>query len=127
MNEDRIFKHVLSSSIYANTYKLLKKGGNNMKTKKRKMNMYQYGSTVGAAHFPTFKISGSDQKHMLPRPVVNSRPGNFGHTMLNKHLWLNYLAKEVEYHTFEFLKNDDTLKSAQILSECNKCKFIVPH
>ena len=97
-----------------------------MRTKKRKMHMYQYGSTVGAAHFPLFKIYPSDTNHMLPRPVVGCRPGNFGYNVLQNMYWLKYLAKLIERRTLEYLQNLQNEKNDYILKKVNFCKLIVP-
>ena len=70
METDAIFKYVLSSNNYEDTYKILKKGGNAMKTKKRNLHMFQYRGTIGPAKFPLFITSASTKNHMLPRPVV---------------------------------------------------------
>ena len=60
------------------------------------MKMYQFGGTIGASRYSKFrKITGAGinteelKLSMLPRPVVKSRPGKFGHTMLNYSPWIN--------------------------------------
>ena len=126
MENDAIFKYVLSSNNYEDTYKILKKGGNGMKTKKRNLHMYQYGGTIGPAHFPLFMKSASTKNHMLPRPVVSCRPGNYGHSLLNSQEWLRRLSFTVERYNLEFLENLNSKKSRDILMLAKKCKSIVP-
>ena len=66
------------------------------------MTMYQFGGTIGWAQTPFYMRDNSNQNHMLPRPVVSCRPGNFGYLLLNEENWLRYLSKIVEIHTLNF-------------------------
>ena len=88
--------------------------------------MFQYGGTIGPAKFPLFITSASTKNHMLPRPVVPCRPGNYGHTLLNNKEWLRRLSFTVERYTLEFLENLNSKKSREILKITKKCKSIVP-
>ena len=51
-----------------------------MKTKVRGVRMHMYGGTIGRSQYPKY-IDGLKSK-MLPRPVVNSRPGNKGYALM---------------------------------------------
>ena len=86
-----------------------------MYTKKRNMKMYQFGGTIGASRYPKFwKFSSVVTKvdemkfSILPRPVVKSRPGQFGHTMLHHTSWINKLIGDISDKVVEFLLAFDT-------------------
>ena len=87
------------------TYNLLCAGGNRIKTRKRNLVMFQYGGTIGPARYPTFVHTIDPHcRHMLPRPVVKSRPGKLGWRLLSTSLWMKKLCADIEYLTIEFLK-----------------------
>ena len=71
------YSQILDKSESEMTYKLLCSGGIRIRTKRRNMVMFQFGGTVGPSQFPTFSLQREDDDiwHMLPRPVVKSRPG----------------------------------------------------
>ena len=71
------YSQILDKSESEMTYKLLCSGGIRIQTKRRNMVMFQFGGTIGPSQFPTFSLQSEDEdtRHMLPRPVVKSRPG----------------------------------------------------
>ena len=54
---------MLSNCMKELSYRMLCLGGNNIFTKKREINMYQYGGTIGPAKYPTFNFVG-EEKYM---------------------------------------------------------------
>jgi len=109
------------------TYNLLSAGGNRIQTRKRNMVMFQYGGTIGPAKYPTFVHRADPQyHHMLPRPVVKSRPGKIGWRLLSKSLWLKKLCVDIEYLTIKFLKGQKSQTSEILLQHIEFCKNNVP-
>ena len=109
------------------SYNLLCAGGNRIKTRKRNLVMFQYGGTIGPARYPTFVHSTDPHHcHMLPRPVVKSRPGNLGWRLLLTLLWLKKLCADIEYLTIEFLKRQKSHTSEIMLRHIEFCKNNVP-
>ena len=107
-------------------YKFLCTGGNRIRTKTRNMVMFQYGGTVGPSQFPTFSLSHEESRHMLPRPVVKSRPGNPGYKLMREGTWLKHLCKDIEILTINHLRTINTQTSEQILKHIEFCKKVVP-
>ena len=107
-------------------YNILCFGGNRLVTKKRRVVMYQYGSTIGAAHYPLFWNVKSNKHSMLPRPVVNSRPGNVGSLIMRSSRWFRNLCKDLELITIQYLEEEDSEYSRQIRRHTIACKSIVP-
>ena len=78
-----------------------------MRTKSRgEINMYCVGSTIGAARYPRFFNPVSKTNSMLPRPVVNSRPGGLSFTLYQKP-WFKEMAKIMENCLFSHLNSLD--------------------
>ena len=91
------------------TYKLLSAGGTRLRTSKRVQVMFQYGGTIGPARYPTFVSSNKlNKKHMLPRPVVKSRPYQLGHILMTKCTWLIKLCQHVESLTLNYLQENES-------------------
>ena len=88
--------------------------------------MYQFGGTIGWSQTPFYMRENCNLNHMLPRPVVSCRPGNFGHLLLNEDNWLRYLSQIVECHTLYLLKDDNKSMSREILEKTKVCKKIIP-
>ena len=90
--------------------------------------MFQWGGTVGPSRFPTFALKDEheDTRHMLPRPVVKSRPGNLGHKLMNTNIWLKSLCKDIETLTMNHLINQKTQTSEKILRHIDFCKKTLP-
>ena len=126
METDTKLKYFWSKQNYMEGLKLLKQGGIRMKTKKRNVTMYQFGGTIGWAQTPFYRKHMSQKNHMLPRPVVSCRPGNFGHILLNQSNWIYHLAKLVEKYTLYFFKNDNYFWSKIIMNKTKVCKRIIP-
>ena len=129
---DACYEQVLSKEYYKKSIIILCKGGTRMKTKKRMMTMYQFGGTIGAARYPLFLIEISDEKEpnkkfsMLPRPVVKSRPGECGHTILKYSKWLNYLVRDIASYVFQYLYELNNELSKKCLHIIKECKKIIP-
>ena len=109
------------------TYRLLCAGGSRIVTKVRKLPMFQYGGTVGPARYPMFSTKDNLKKlHMLPRPVVKSRPGQIGWKIMKTCTWLNDLCKDIEMLVIESLTAQKTQKSESILKHINYSKAMLP-
>ena len=70
-------------------------GGVRFKTAKRNRTIKKFGSTIGAARYPMFINPRNEKKRMLPRPVVNSRPGKIGSCIMTTNLWLRHLVHDI--------------------------------
>ena len=91
------------------TYKLLSAGGTRLRTSKSVQVIFQYGGTIGPARYPTFVSSDKlNKKHMLPRPVVKSRPYQLGHFLMTKCTWLIKLCQHVESLTLNYLQENES-------------------
>ena len=97
------YSGLLSSQNYTIGYKILCAGRTRIKTWKRNLLMFQYGSTIGPARYPFFINLKTKSNSMLPRPVVRSRPGNFGHLVMNACAWLIHLCRYVESIAIQLL------------------------
>ena len=64
--------------------------------------MHQYGGTIGTSRLPIYRLSGCDKNHMLPRPVVSCRPGQYGYHIMNYSSWFKELVHDVEHITLKF-------------------------
>ena len=119
---------ILDKSETEMTYKLLCSGGIRIRTARRNMVMFQFGGTVGPSQFPTFalKHEHEDTQHMLPRPVVKSRPGNLGYKLMNTSIWLKSLCKDIETLTINHLINQKTQTSENVLKHIEFCKKNIP-
>ena len=86
--------------------------------------MFQFGGTVGPSQFPTFSLQSEDEdtRHMLPRPVVKSRPGQLGYKIMNTSIWLKCLCKVIETLTINNLRNQKTQTSENVLKHIEFCK-----
>ena len=120
------YRQLLNTMESKMTYKMLCCGGNRIKTKTRNMVMFQYGGTVGPSQFPTFSFKHEEDRHMLPRPVVKSRPGNIGHKLMTESTWLKHLCKDIERLTINHLRSIKNQTSDYILKQIEFCKNIVP-
>ena len=65
---------------YQETLASLIRVGEYMKTKKRKVAMYCFGSTIACTQFPKFSYKGRPQ--ILPRPYNSYKPGTNGYTLI---------------------------------------------
>ena len=87
--------------------------------------MYQYRSTIGPSRWPIYVLSHKpDKKHMLPRPVVKTRPGWLGHTILNTCKWLQKVCKDIELLTLEHLQQQQTQTSEKLLKQIDFVKTV---
>ena len=122
------YSQILDKSESEMTYKLLCSGGIRIRTKQRNMVMFQFGGTVGPSQFPTFSLQREDEdtRHMLPRPVVKSRPGQLGYKIMNTSIWLKCLCKDIETLTINHLRNQKTQTSENVLKHIEFCKKIIP-
>jgi hypothetical protein len=88
--------------------------------------MYQYGGTIGASRYPRFYDSALSKISMLPRPVVNSRPGNIGHRLMHNCMWNKNIVKHVEYLTLQHLITDKSETSLMIRQHVRQSKNLIP-
>ena len=89
--------------------------------------MFQYGGTIGPAQYPTYKTDlSTDQKHMLPRPVVKSRPGQLGHRIMNKCQWLVAFCKDVEKFTVQHLFQHRSQSTESVWNHIQASKRLIP-
>ena len=89
-------------------------GGNKLYTKKRELSMYQYGGTIGPARYPTYELGTDGIKHMMPRPVVKSRPHRFGNKLMTECKWLIELIQDIETLTLKHIAEDTSPTSVMI-------------
>ena len=109
------------------TYKILCAGGSRIITKVRKVPMFQYGGTVGPAQHPTFSLKDTlEKQHMLPCPVVKSRPGQIGWKVMKTCTWLHDLCKDIEMLIIDTLIVQKTQKSESILNHIKFSKMMIP-
>ena len=123
------YSNILNKSETEMTYKLLCSGGVRIRTKKRNLVMYQWGGTIGPSRFPTFALKHEDEdtRHMLPRPVVKSRPGYLGHKLMTTSIWLQSLCKDIETLTINHFRNQKTQTSEKVLKHIGFCKKNIPN
>ena len=74
LNKEKTYYKALPKNEYTNSFKWIEKCGNNCKTRRRVLKMYQYGGTIGYSRYPLFRIPGCEKFCMLPRPVVKIIP-----------------------------------------------------
>ena len=106
------------------SFEIFQKSGTKMETEKRKTQMFLFGGTIGWSRTPMFKIGISEKNHMLPRPVVSCRPGNYGCILTHSDNWLKQLTNIIQNLTIDFLKTDKSKKSKEVLELTKKCKEI---
>ena len=129
---EKSYNVCLSITNYKISVRNLCKGGSQMYTKKRNMNMYQFGGTIGASRYPKFRriIFGGKKKvlkySMLPRPVVKSRPGQFGHTILNNTPWIKELVGDISKAVNDYLLDAKTVMNSKCLQEIRQSVDIIP-
>ena len=121
-----IISNFLSKKRYRVAFEIFQNSGTKMQTKKRRTQMYLFGGTIGWSRTPMFKICNSEKRHMLPRPVVACRPGNYGYLLTHSDNWLKKLTIIIQDLTIDFLKKDSSEKSKEVLVLTKKCKEIVP-
>ena len=126
------YRSSLSKANYKVSVGSICQGGTRMKTKKRKMVMYQFGGTIGASRYPLFLKNETDLKghssnfSMLPRPVVKSRPGEYGHTIMNHTPWLKKLVGDISAVVQKFLFQLNSGNSENCIQVIEKTLQIVP-
>ena len=108
-----------------NTYKLLVKGGTRMKTKKRKIVMYLYGSTIMGSRYPLFYCDGG--YHPLPGPYFPSKSDNYGYYILRR-LRFKTMVNEVEGLALHFLQDCYPIRcvAEDILLKVKMSKYLIP-
>ena len=104
----------------------LTKGGEYIKTAKRKIAVYCYGATITAAEFPKY-IDDEGNHHLLPRPYEKSKPGGIGFRLMMSS-WFKSFVKSVETTVLDFLHNyhDNKNEANEIISLMQQCKTVVP-
>ena len=112
-------------SNYINTYNYIKKGGTYMKTSKRKIPMYLFGSTIGATRYPLYM--DDDGYHNLPRPYTNFKPGSIGRSITDS-MWFCNFVEEVEDKVKYFLQHmyPDKKKAKLTLKLLDLSKRVIP-
>ena len=78
------------------------KNGVYWKTKKRKVGMYLYGSTITATRYPKFIHKGKE--YVLPRPYETSKPTQNCDTVFPKNHILKNLIVEIEKIVIHYLQ-----------------------
>ena len=96
-----------------------------IRTKSRgQINMFCLGSTIGAARYPLFVNPLTSSNSMLPRPVVNSRPGGLSYVLFQTS-WFIELSKTVEKYLFDYLGSlESSDRTTRLLQSINFCKKI---
>ena len=116
----------LNQDNFLIAFQILCYGGSSIKTKKRNMQMYQYGGTIGSSQCPFFQDSNNGHNQMLPRPVISCRPGKYGHRLMTSCLWFRSLVADVQDITMTFLKEDTSVRSKEVLEITKKCLQFMP-
>lgn len=117
---------MFSNEYVKNTYNLLCASGNKIKTGKRNQIMYQYGGTIGPSQFPTYLHLPGKTVHMLPIPVVKSRPHRLGHRIMNNNCWLQELVSDIKIYTLNHLEEGKSPTSAIVLHHVLSSKQLIP-
>ena len=122
------YDNALQINRFQITMNQVKKGGVKTSTKKRVLNMWQYGGTIGPARYPKYLRDVNIPRYsMLPRPVTLSRPGEMGHTIMTYSHWLQHLVTDVEELTLQFLaKMTNTNFSTTVMKHVTFSKNNVP-
>ena len=105
-DSSKSYYYYLHSSRYKEFFKEICKGESTMKTKVREVRMHMYGGTIGRSQYPKY-MDGSKTK-ILPRPDVNSHPGNKGHTLMKNTKWLYELTQDVSKMCIDHLVLQNT-------------------
>ena len=96
------------------------------------MKIYQFGGTIGASRYPKFRrviCAGNNnvlKYSMLPRPVVKSRPGQFGHTILNHTPWIKELIGDISNAVNDYLLGAKTVMHSNCLQEIRQSVDMIP-
>ena len=109
------------------TYLELTKGGEYIKTPKRKIAVYCYGATITAAEYPKY-IDKDGNHHLLPRPYEKSKPGGIGFNLMMS-CWFKSFVQSVESTVLDFLLNvhEERNEANKIISLMKQCKTVVPY
>ena len=121
-DKSKSYYNYLSLDNYEETFALLTSCAKQSSTEARKNKFYQFGSTLGSAKYPKFRVSSLEKiqkgkkewEPMLPRPVVCCRPNKLG-WHLQKQQWLIDLVSDIEKHTILYLK-----KNSQYIPHANE-------
>ena len=100
-HDSKFFSYFHQDS-FINTFSQLMKNGVYWKTKKRKVGMYLYGSTITATRYPKFIHEGKE--YVLPRPYKSSKSPHTSTGILPKNHVLKWLVKEIERIVIHFLQ-----------------------
>ena len=79
------------------------KNGLYLKTKKRKVGKYLYGTTIVATRYTNFFREGKE--YVLPRPYQHYKPGQDGNIILTNNHVLKYILKGIEFIVIFFLQS----------------------
>ena len=89
--------------------------------------MYQFGGSIEPSRYPTFSLRQEPKgRHMLPRQVVKSRPGQICYNMMKQCNWLRQLCKDTELLTIQHLNHQNSQMSEKILQHIYFCKKHIP-
>ena len=121
------FKSYFSQHNLKVTYTELTKGGEYIKTPKRKIAVYCYGATITAAEYPKY-IDDDGNHHLLPRPYEKCKPGGCGFELMMSS-WFKSFVQSVEKSVISFLTNfhEDKVEANKILVLMDKCRTVVPY
>ena len=126
LNHDTSYHSYFSETCFFQTFQILSKGGTRMTTKKRKVPMYLFGSTIMGTRFPIYFEDGGF--HPLPRPYGPFKPGNLGYTLSRK-FWFMKFVEDIEGVTIYFLiyLYPNKKIANDILMKIQIAKTIIPH
>ena len=122
------YDNALHINKFEMTMNQVKKGGVKTSTKKRELNMWKYGGTIGPARCPKYLQNVNIPRYsMLPRPFTLSCPDEMGHTIMTYSHWLKHLVTDVEELTLQFLsKMIDTKFATNVMKHVTFSKNNVP-
>ena len=117
--------NIWSILTYTETYSTIKKGGTYMRKNQRKVSLYLFGSTIGAAKFPLY-FDGITY-HTLPRPYANYKPNSLGRQIIDS-TWFKDFVVEIEDIIFYFLRNlyPENKKAKITLYLMEKARKVIP-
>lgn len=122
---ERLYFPYFSLNSFRKTLRTLISCGYYIKTPKRIMPLYCFGSTITCTQYPKFSVDGVPQ--ILPRPYAPSKPNQKGYIIIRTS-WMQSLIKDIEYQVLHYLHNlcDDVKLRKVTLYEIELAKKIIP-
>ena len=120
------YRSYFSQISWENIYKALVGSGTYVKTPKRAIANYCYGSTITACKWPIYIKGG--KHYILPRPYPKSKPGSTGFQIMMRD-WFREFVRDVENSAIFFLKelHPNTEESKKILKLMLETRKFVPY